>query len=145
MNDLHKWDLRFLDLAKFISNWSKDPSTKVGAIITDTSNRIVSIGYNGFPKNIVDDGRLLDRETKYKIIVHGEMNAILFANRSLNDCTLYTYPFMPCPRCASMIIQAGIQRVVSYNNMPERWLEEFKLSKTIFQESNVEIKIYDQR
>lgn len=143
MNDLHKWDLRFLDLAEFISKWSKDPSTKVGAVITDSNNRIISIGYNGFPQNIVDNNRLQDRETKYKIIVHGEMNAILFANRSLNECTLYTYPFMPCPRCASMIIQAGINRVVSYNNMPERWKNEFELSKTLFKEAKIELKLYE--
>lgn len=71
------------------------------------------------------------------------MNAILFANKSLEFCTLYTYPFMPCPRCASMIIQTGIQRVVSYNNMPERWSEEFKLSQQLFTEAGIEFKLYD--
>jgi len=138
-----KWDYRFLDLAEFISSWSKDPSTKVGAVITDNENRIVSVGYNGFPRNISDDNRLENRETKYKIIVHGEVNAILFANKSLKFCTLYTYPFMPCPRCASMIIQTGISRVVSYNNMPDRWAEEFELSKHLFKEANVELKLYE--
>lgn len=140
-----KWDHRFLDLAEFISNWSKDPSTKVGAVITDNENRVVSIGYNGFPKNITDDARLDNRDTKYKIIVHGEMNAILFANKSLEHCTLYTYPFMPCSRCASMIIQTGIQRVVSYNNIPERWKEEFELSKYLFKESSVELVLYETK
>jgi dCMP deaminase len=138
-----KWDYRFLDLAEFISSWSKDPSTKVGAVVTDKNNRIISIGYNGFPQNITDDERLEDRDTKYKIIIHGEMNAILFAGRSLSDCTLYTYPFMPCPRCAGIIIQAGISRVVSYNNMPERWQADFEISKSLFLESNVEIKLYE--
>lgn len=138
-----KWDFRFLELAKFISEWSKDPSTKVGAVITDHENRVVSIGYNGFPKNIADDNRLQNRETKYKMIVHGEMNAILFANKSLEFCTLYTYPFMPCPRCASMIIQTGIQRVVSYNNMPERWKEEFELSQYLFKEAGILLDLYD--
>lgn len=140
-----KWDYRFLDLAEFISSWSKDPSTKVGAVITDSNNRIISVGYNGFPQDIVDDNRLNDRDTKYKIIVHGEMNAILFANRPLFNCTLYTYPFMPCPRCAGTIIQAGINRIVSYNNMPERWKEDFELSMLLFKESNIELKLYDQR
>lgn len=138
-----KWDYRFLDLAEFISSWSKDPSTKVGAVITDLNNRIISVGYNGFPQDIIDNERLTDRDTKYKIIVHGEMNAILFANRSLEQCTLYTYPFMPCPRCASVIIQTGIKRVVSYNNMPDRWKEEFGLSMELFKEANVEIQLYD--
>jgi len=138
-----KWDFRFLDLAKFVSTWSKDPSTKVGAVITDQNNRIISIGYNGFPQDISDDNRLDDRETKYKIIVHGEMNAILFANKSLEYCTLYTYPFMPCPRCAGMIIQTGIKRVISYNNMPDRWREEFNLSQQLFKESGVELILYE--
>lgn len=138
-----KWDYRFLDLAEFISSWSKDPSTKVGAVITDQNNRIVSIGYNGFPQSITDDARLEERETKYKIIIHGEMNAILFANRSLENCTLYTYPFMPCPRCASMIIQTGIKCVVSYNNMPDRWKEEFEISKSLFKESKIKIRLYE--
>lgn len=140
----NKWDYRFLDLAELVSGWSKDPSTKVGAVISDKNNRIVSIGYNGFPQNINDDNRLENRETKYKIIIHGEMNAILFANKSLQFCTLYTYPFMPCPRCASTIIQTGINRVVSYNNMPERWKDEFELSKLLFKESDVELKLYER-
>lgn len=144
IQNLSKWDYRFLDLAKFVSDWSKDPSTKVGAVIADHNNRIVSIGYNGFPTNISDDDRLDNRETKYKIIVHGEMNAILFANKSLEFCTLYTYPFMPCSRCASMIIQTGIQRVVSYNNMPERWSQEFDLSKYLFKEAGLELILYPE-
>lgn len=139
-----KWDNRFLGLAEFVSQWSKDPSTKVGAVITDQNNRIVSIGYNGFPQNIYDDENILnDRETKYKMIIHGEMNAILFAQKSLEFCTLYTYPFMPCPRCSSMIIQTGIQRVVSYNIMPERWSDDFKLSQQLFKEAGIELILYD--
>lgn len=136
------WDHRFLQLAKLVSGWSKDPSTKVGAVISDINNRVVSIGYNGFPKSIIDNGRLFDRETKYKMIVHGEMNAILFANRSLHDCTLYTYPFMPCPRCASMIIQAGIKRIVSYENKSDRWESEFEISRELFKEANIEYMEY---
>lgn len=138
----YKWDIRFLDLAKLVSGWSKDPSTKIGAVITDQDNRVVSIGYNGFPKQLNDDERLYDRDTKYKMIIHGEMNAILFANRSLDNCTLYTYPFMPCPRCTSMIIQTGIKRIVSYKNTNERWEEEFKLSVLLFKESNIEYTEY---
>lgn len=145
LQNYDKWDIRFLNLAEFVSQWSKDPSTKVGAVIADQRKRIVSIGYNGFPQNIHDDENILnDRETKYKMIVHGEMNAILFAQKSLEFCTLYTFPFMPCPRCSSMIIQTGIQRVISYNNMPERWSEDFKLSQQLFKESGVELILYDK-
>lgn len=139
-----KWDIRFLDLAKLVSTWSKDPSTKVGAVITDANNRIVSIGYNGFPQGVIDDSRLDDRETKYKMIVHGEMNAILFANKSLDNCTLYTYPFMPCPRCSAMIIQTGIKRVVSYKNTISRWEDEFTLSRSLFNEAKIEYYEYEK-
>ena len=141
--NLLKWDYRFLDLAEFISNWSKDPSTKVGAVITDRDNRIVSVGYNGFPKNIHDCPEMLNnRETKYNMIVHGEMNAILFANRSLVGCTLYTYPFIPCPRCSSMIIQSGITRVVSYKNSIDRWEKDFILSRWLFEQAKAELIEY---
>jgi dCMP deaminase len=139
-----KWDLRFLDLAKLVSTWSKDPSTQVGAAIADKDNRVISIGYNGFPVGIEDDDRLHHRETKYSMIIHGEMNAILFANRSLLGCTLYTYPFMPCPRCAGLIIQSGISRVVSFVNKTDRWEKDFELSRELFHESDVECVEYQK-
>lgn len=137
-----RWDYRFLDLAEFISSWSKDPSTKVGAVIVDKNNRIVSVGYNGFPKHIEDNDRLTERNIKYNIIVHGEINAILFANKSVEGCTLYTYPFMPCPRCAGLIIQSGIKRVVSVVNKIDRWEKDFQLSRELFHESDVECVEY---
>jgi dCMP deaminase len=140
---LQKWDVRFLELARFVANWSLDPSTKVGAVISDKHNRVVSIGYNGFPKGIKDDERLNDRETKYKIIVHGEINAITFANRNLENCTLYTYPFEPCPRCAGIIIQSGIKRIVAPINKIDRWENDFKLSRQLFNEANIEIDYYE--
>jgi dCMP deaminase len=137
------WDIRFLELARFISDWSKDPSTKVGAVIVDRNKKIVSVGYNGFPTNIKDDERLQDRDTKYKIIVHGEINAILSANKTVDDCTLYTFPFEPCPRCAGLIIQSGIKKVVAPKNTNTRWEEDFILSRQLFKEANIDIKYYD--
>ena len=133
----YRWDMRFLDMAKLISSWSKDPSTQVGSVIVDSNNRVVSVGYNGFPQGISDDSRLDNRETKYKMILHAERNALLFAQRPLEGCTIYTYPFMPCPSCASMIIQSGISGVVSYINKDERWEKEFKLSREILKEADV--------
>ena len=109
----YRWDMRFLDMAKLISSWSKDPSTQVGSVIVDSNNRVVSVGYNGFPQGISDDSRLDNRETKYKMILHAERNALLFAQRPLEGCTIYTYPFMPCPSCASMIIQSGLSSGIS--------------------------------
>jgi dCMP deaminase len=140
---IQSWDHRFLGLAKLVGSWSKDPSTQVGAVIVDEDNRIVSVGYNGFPQKIEDDERLNDRDTKYKIIVHGEINAILFANRSLKGCTLYTIPFEPCPRCAGLIIQSGIKRVVSLVNTIDRWEEDFKITRHLFKEANIVMEYYD--
>jgi dCMP deaminase len=138
------WDNRFLDMAKLVSTWSKDPSTRVGAVIVDPSNRLVSVGYNGFPKGVTDNERLLDRDKKYDIIVHAEVNAILFSNRTLKGCTMYTWPFQPCPRCAGLIIQSGIRRVVSITNTNPRWVENFTTAKQLLLEASVSLDIYEE-
>ena len=138
------WDNRFLDMAKLVSTWSKDPSTRVGAVIVDPSNRLVSVGYNGFPKGVTDNERLLDRDKKYDIIVHAEVNAILFSNRTLKGCTMYTWPFQPCPRCAGLIIQSGIRRVVSIINRNPRWTEDFITAKQLLLEASVSLDIYEE-
>jgi dCMP deaminase len=139
-----KWDVRFLQLSQFISKWSLDPSTKVGAVIVDDNRRVVSVGYNGLPMGIADTAeRLNDRELKYKIIVHGERNAMLFAGRPLTGCTLYTWPFMPCSVCSAMIIQAGIKRVVSITSSNARWKDDFTLSSEILEEAGVQLELLD--
>lgn len=137
---INHWEERYLGLAQYIAQWSKDPSTKVGAVIVDENNTIVSVGFNGFPRKVFDTTeRLENRELKYKLIVHGEMNAITFAGRSLHDCTLYTWPFMPCSRCAGVVIQSGIKKVIApYSDNP-RWQDDFVLTRTMFSEANVEL------
>lgn len=111
-NEKYKWDLRFLALAEHIAQWSKDPRTKVGAVIVDDLNRIVSVGYNGFPRGVTDSPELYDaREMKLLRVVHAETNAILNANKSVSGCKLYlTLP--PCHECAKVIIQSGITQVI---------------------------------
>lgn len=134
-----KWDERYIELAKFIANWSKDPSTKVGAVIVDNKGRIVSLGFNGFPQKISDNDRLNDRDKKYNVIVHAEANAILFANSDLSECTIYTYPFQPCSRCAGLIIQSGINRVVTVRDDNPRWQKDFCTSEQMLTEAGVRI------
>jgi dCMP deaminase len=142
VNPISSWDERYLALAGFISSWSKDPSTQVGAVITDTRNRIVSVGFNGMPVGVADTfERLNDRELKYKMIVHAERNAMLFAQRSLDGCTLYTVPFMPCSVCAGMVVQAGIKRVVAPFVDNSRWNEAFRLTEEIFAEAGVKLDL----
>ena len=141
MNKALKWHKRFLEIAEFISTWSKDPSTKVGAVIADKDNRIVSTGYNGFPKSVKDTlERYKNRDVKYKIILHAEENAIAYAKRDLTDCTLYISGLPPCAHCASLIIQSGIKRVVvRKQQIPERWEESMQLSKQILKEAKVKL------
>lgn len=141
---MFKWDERFLSLSGVVSSWSKDPSTKVGAVVVDDDRRVISLGYNGFPKGVKDDGRLDDRESKYKIITHAEANALLFASETLKGHTIYTYPFMPCSRCSGLIIQAGIRRVVSFVNTNERWEEDFDISRRILCEAGLQVNEYDE-
>lgn len=134
------WDNWLLGLAQYISTASKDPSTKVGAVIVDADRRVVSVGYNGLPRGVADtDERLNNRDIKYKIIIHAERNAILFSQKSLKDCTLYVYPMMPCASCASMVIQSGIKRVVAPICDNPRWLLDIEMSINLFAESGVEV------
>lgn len=142
MTRLSEWDKRFLKLAQHIAGWSKDPSTKVGAVIADINNRIVSTGYNGFPVSVPDRLEWLnDRERKYELIVHGDLNAILFAQRPLYGCTIYTWPFPPCSRCASVIVQVGIKRVVAAGNTPDHWKNSIDLTRLIFNHASVVLAI----
>jgi len=140
-----KWDRRFLELAEHISSWSRDPSTKVGAVIVRPDKTIASTGYNGFPYGMNDAASLYDkREIKYERIVHGEMNAILHAKEPLHRYTLYTWPFFTCSRCAVHVITAGIKRVVAPYNIDERWEEELLKAQDFYSEVGVEFTILDR-
>ena len=146
MNRQEKWDRRYLELAEFwaLKN-SKDPSTKTGAVLVSPDNFVVALGYNGFPRGVEDsDARLNDRETKYKLIVHCERNAILAAKRDLTGFTLYVWPFMPCAVCAGMVIQAGITRAVAHQNDNPRWQADFELTQQMFKEANVKLDLYEK-
>jgi len=138
-----KWDRRYLKLCKEISTWSKDPSTQVGSVITD-GIRFVSLGFNGLPEKIPDLEQILNsREVKLRHILHAEINAICFADRpSLEGCTIYTYPFLPCCGCASQIIQKGISRVVSLVCQEIRWENNIKESNHFMKMASVEVIEY---
>lgn len=138
------WHKYFIGLARYISTASKDPSTQTGAVIVDPDYRVVSMGYNGLPRGVEDtDERLNNRELKYKIIVHCERNAMLFARQDLRGCRLYTWPFMSCAACASMVIQSGITEVVAPRSNNPRWIEDFNLSTELFGEAGVSMTLLD--
>lgn len=139
-----KWDTRFLGLAAHISAWSKDPSSQVGAVITD-GNRIISLGYNGFASGVVDtQERLNDRDCKLNLTIHAEENAMIFAKRDISGCTVYvTHP--PCPRCASKLIQEEVKRIVYISPSEDflsRWADDLKLSLEMYSEANIEVAEY---
>lgn len=143
MTTTNKWDQRFLDLAKLVGTWSKDPSTRVGCAIIRPDRTVASVGYNGFPRGVIDDGyRLHDRPTKYAFTVHAEVNAITAAREVLHDCAIYTDPFPPCSNCAGAIIQAGITRVVAPDataEQKERWGDSFAHATKMFSEAGVDL------
>ena len=129
------WIKRFLDLSKLVSTWSKDPSTKVGAVIIDPETKtIVSTGYNGFPRNIEDsEERLNNRELKYKFVVHAEMNAImnaLYNNRSVKNCILFVHGLPCCSDCAKAIIQSKCEEELPDYEVPSYYEEIEKIPYT---------------
>ncbi len=111
------WDIHFLKIAKLVSKMSKDPSTKVGSVMT-SNKRIVSTGYNGFPEEVPDiEEWYLNREIKYKHIIHAEKNAIIncpeIVKYEKHDKAMYIYPLKPCDKCFKKIIKNGIKKIVS--------------------------------
>ena len=139
------WEQRYLDLAKHISTWSKDPSRQIGAVAVGDNGQILSIGYNGFPRGINDDERLHDRETKYSLVVHAEMNAIYNATLngiSLRNSTLYVWGLPVCSDCARGVIQVGITRVVmnSIDDTIGHWKDHWQKTKAMFDEANVQYR-----
>jgi dCMP deaminase len=140
-----KWDTRFLGLAAHISSWSKDPSSQVGAVISD-GKRILSVGYNGFAAGVNDSPeRLTDRACKLNLTIHAEENAMIFAKRDLRGCTVYvTHP--PCPRCASKLVQEEVSRIVFITPSEDflsRWADDLKLSYQMYAEAGIEYQAYD--
>lgn len=145
MTQQEKWDRRFLDMSKHPMSWSKDPSTKVGALLVSPNRRTIIPGYNGFPSRLSDDPELYAcRETKYKRVLHAEENAVINAKQDLEGFTLYS-PVPPCNHCALIVIQAGIAVCVSERpteDMLSRWAKSFQTSLELFAEAGVEYREY---
>ena len=140
---MNKWTRRYLDMAKEVATWSKDPSTKVGAVAVGSKGQILSQGYNGFPRGVKHTPERYDvREEKYKYVVHGEMNAIYNAchtGASLDGATLYVTGLPVCSECAKGIIQVGISKVIMEypKDIPDSWRESMKTTSSMFLEAGV--------
>lgn len=137
---ISKWAVRFFQMAELVGSWSKDPSTQVGAVITH-GNRIVSVGFNGYPHGISDSADTDDREMKLLKTLHAEENAILFAKRDLAGSDIWVTHF-PCPNCAAKIIQTGISAVhcpEQTEDFLSRWGDKIKVSQDMFIQAGVEV------
>lgn len=148
-----KWDIRFLRLAREVALWSKDPSTKVGAVIINSqSNNIISLGYNGFPRGVGDgEDRYLNRDLKYQLVVHAEENAIISAGHNARGGRLYVWPsfIQPpiCARCCATAIQAGITEIIGLlvddtklNEKQLRWQDSILLARQMCDEAGVKYR-----
>jgi dCMP deaminase len=136
------WNARFLDLAHHVSGWSKDPSTKVGAVIVNEKKQVLAMGYNGFPRGIHDhEERYIDRNVKHQLVAHAERNALDNAFVDVEGATLYSTLY-PCTDCAKGIIQRGIKKVVTHVADTERYGRfNFETSALMFSEAGVEVEL----
>ena len=143
VENVDKWDRRFLDMATLVAGWSKDPSTQVGAVLVREDRTVASVGFNGFPRGCSDDDELYeDRETKYARVVHAELNAILSANEDVRGHTLYV-THMPCAGCAAAIVQSGVRRAVWFkrdNEMTQRWVDSMTRAMSLLREAGVKVR-----
>lgn len=145
---MNNWDTYFIAIADVVRTKSKDPSSKIGAVIIGQHKQIVSTGFNGFPRGVDEtDATRWERPIKYQYVEHAERNAIYNAARtgvSLSGCTLYLVgmgpPTVPCVECAKAIIQAGIVRVVgqAFREVPAHWEEDFAFAQALLREAGVE-------
>jgi dCMP deaminase len=139
---MDKWVRRYLNLAREVSTWSKDPRSQVGAVAVKNRS-VVSQGMNGLPIGVEDTPeRLNDRELKNKLIVHAETNCVVSAARngvSLLGADLYVYGIPVCHECSKLVIQSGIKCVhMLHRPVDPRWAESFELTKMMFAEAGVE-------
>jgi len=141
--DYISWDEYFMGIALLSAKRSKDPNTQVGACIVNSDNKIVGIGYNGFPIGCSDDNLPWNRDgkdinsTKYPYVVHAEANAILNSTENLKGARIYVGLF-PCNECAKLIIQSGIKEILYLSDKYKN--EDFiKASKKMLKMSGVKL------
>jgi dCMP deaminase len=146
-----KWDRRYFLLAKRVSFWSKDPKAKVGAVLLDRKGWPIALGYNGFPSGVEDNvAKLEDGKLKNEMVVHAEQNTLLSSGSRARRGTLYVYGKPVCPRCAVLIIQAGVKRVLGIQPNPLRnptsdTHKRGQISLDMFKEAGVEFMPLDPK
>lgn len=144
-----KWFKRYLDIARNVALWSKDPNKKIGSIIVNENGNIVSQGYNGFPRNIKDDDRYNDKNIKNIYVVHAEVNAILNAlynGASVKNCSIFISGLPVCHDCAKVIIQSGIKNVIidTKLNVESSWYQSNLDAIDMFNEAHINCYLFDK-
>lgn len=152
MRKLTRWESRFVEMAELVSTWSKDPNTKIGAVIAlPFSRQVLSTGYNGLPRGVNDNlPERSERPEKYFWYGHAERNAVYNAARfgtRLTGSVIYLNAGMPCTGCAIAIIQAGIAGVICMDGDPTgepnpKWDAEAQRSRVMLKEAGVALKHY---
>jgi dCMP deaminase len=141
-----KWEERFMERARHISSWSRDPKHCVGAVIMDPYHHLAGEGYNGPPMFTKDEG--LTKEELRMRSLHAELNAILHANRFerglLIGCTMFIYPHAPCAQCAAAIIQVQISEVVYFtrNEKLSHWNESQVVAEKMLGEAGIPLRYF---
>lgn len=138
------WRQRFLYVASVFAGFSKDPSTKVGAVAV-RDRRILATGYNGFPQGVRDTpDRLRNRDTRLAMTIHAEMNLVAFAARNgvcLAGAEVFVWPLMTCSHCAGLLIQADIGKIIVPDFVePIRWQQSFQAARDMLIEANVSVE-----
>jgi dCMP deaminase len=137
---MSNWHKRFLNLARAIAEWSKDPNTKVGAVAVGASKQILETGFNGLPRGVQDLSERMERPAKYIWTAHAEENLVAHAARKqLEGSTVYV-THLCCNACARMLINAGVAKVVVGDGKTSMPLEQFDAATTMFDEAGIELE-----
>ena len=154
MKDNKNWVDYFIKIASAVKTKSKDPSTKIGAVIVGEDNEIVSTGYNSFPRGLNDEiAERFERPEKYNWFEHAERNSIYNAARigvSVKGCTIYLTCGLPCIDCARGIINSGISKIVckkgenkSHGLKGKHWEENISKAEEMLEEADIDIEYYE--
>lgn len=145
---ISNWDIRYLRLAKYVAQWSKDPSTQCGAILVRPNRTMASVGFNGFAREMSDDADLYnDRPVKYSRVIHSEWNAIRSSrDHDLTGYSVYAWPMPPCDNCTNCLIQKGISRCIcpapSADKL-ERWATQFSYALQNWKQVKAQFNYHD--
>jgi len=144
---MENWDIRFMELARQIGQWSKDRSRRVGCVIVGPKNEIRATGFNGFPRGVDDSVEARhERPAKYRWTEHAERNAIFNATRigtPLEGCRIYV-PWYPCMPCARAIVQVGISELICVEPdlSDPQWAADFAEVPDLLREGGVNVRFF---